>query len=126
MTKEDNHLQRYLYAFVVPEISELSNDELSLMVNFRKYLSELLPDYMHPNSFILMDSLPVTTSGKVDRKALERKEVSLTPDAAYLAPRNKREETLVNIWAQYLEVERVGVRDNFLILAAIPSKPSDC
>ena len=113
MTKEDNHLQRYLYAFVVPEISELSNDELSLMVNFRKYLSELLPDYMHPNSFILMDSLPVTTSGKVDRKALERKEVSLTPDAAYLAPRNKREETLVNIWAQYLEVERVGVRDNF-------------
>ncbi|MGD2088698.1 MAG: amino acid adenylation domain-containing protein, partial [Candidatus Aminicenantes bacterium] len=90
----------YLCTYYVPApISpRLSASELSL------YLAKELPDYMIPAYFILLDHLPLTPTGKIDRKALP------VPGAGeeieYVAPRNKREEDLTEIWANVLGIEK--------------------
>ena len=83
----------------------------------RAYLKEKLPDYMVPSAFVVLDSLPLTASGKVDRRALPAPDGS-RPDLAeaYLAPRNRTEELLAKIWAEVLKLERIGIHDNFFEL----------
>ncbi|HEX8275252.1 MAG TPA: amino acid adenylation domain-containing protein, partial [Longimicrobiaceae bacterium] len=81
----------------------------------RAHLRERLPEYMIPASFTLLDALPLTSNGKVDRRALPAPE--LAPDAdAYVAPATPTETTLAGIWAEVLGVERVGARDDFFLL----------
>ena len=83
----------------------------------RDFLKEKLPEYMIPNAFVFLDSLPLTASGKVDRRALPAPDGS-RPDLAeaYLAPRNRTEELLAKIWAEVLKLERIGIHDNFFDL----------
>jgi len=83
----------------------------------REYLRGKLPAHMVPSAFVLMAALPLTPNGKVNRKALPAPEQS-RPElaAAYLAPRTAVEEIVAGIWAQVLQVERVGVQDNFFEL----------
>jgi amino acid adenylation domain-containing protein len=81
----------------------------------RAHLKQSLPDYMVPAVFVASDALPLTLSGKVDRKALPAPE-GPSEIAAYVAPRTPSEEVLAGIWAQLLEFERVGVNDNFFEL----------
>src|SRR5439155_1662760 len=76
-----------------------------------------LPDYMIPSSFIFLEALPLTTNGKVDRRALP------SPDGArpelkeqFLAPRNRTEEILTQAWSEVLGIAKVGVNDNFFEL----------
>ena len=66
---------------------------------------------------MFLDSLPLTASGKVDRRALPAPDGS-RPDLAeaYLAPRNRTEELLAKIWAEVLKLERIGIHDNFFDL----------
>jgi acyl carrier protein len=72
---------------------------------------------MIPHSFVMLDSLPLTPSGKVDRKALPDPEtVKSEAGRAYVAPRTPLEESLASMWSQLLGVERVGVDDNFFEL----------
>jgi acyl carrier protein len=70
---------------------------------------------MVPAGFVVMDSLPRTTSGKVDRAALPEPEFA-SDGAAYVAPRSTTEQLLVEIWADVLGVEQVGIHDNFFEL----------
>lgn len=80
-------------------------------------LSSSLPDYMLPTAFHLIDSMPVTTAGKVDRRALaELREAAVNVNSGGLAPRTPIEEVLAELWGQVLGVERVGVTDNFFLL----------
>jgi amino acid adenylation domain-containing protein/non-ribosomal peptide synthase protein (TIGR01720 family) len=81
----------------------------------RRFLSELLPDYMVPSAFLLLDRLPLTANGKVDRRALPRMERSAL-DERYVAPRTRVEQALAEIWAEILGVDSVGVHDNFFEL----------
>jgi acyl carrier protein len=83
----------------------------------RRALQQQLPEYMVPSAFVVLDSLPVSPNGKVDRSALP------VPDAerpsleeAYVPPRTPIEEALSRIWVDLLGVERVGVHDNFFAL----------
>ncbi|HWW75500.1 MAG TPA: phosphopantetheine-binding protein, partial [Pyrinomonadaceae bacterium] len=81
------------------------------------YLKTKLPEYMVPSAFVALDELPLTLSGKVDRRALPAiGEVRRSQAADYVAPRNPTEELLAEIWANALRVERVGVHDNFFEL----------
>jgi len=83
----------------------------------REHLRSLLPDYMVPSSFVLLDALPLTPNGKVDRKVLpapDQGRSALSTDL--LAPRTATEETLARIWAGVLGLDRVGVTDNFFDL----------
>lgn len=104
----DERLVAYVVASAVPgpNVSEM-----------RRFLQDKLPDYMIPATFIVLDALPLTDTLKVDRKALPKPN-GLRPEisAPYAAPRNSIEAALVKIWAEMLEVDHVGVHDNFFDL----------
>src|SRR5262249_16262732 len=83
----------------------------------RRFLKEQLPDYMVPSAFVLLDNLPLTPSGKVDRRALPAPDQARPElDKAFVAPRSPVEEALAGIWAEALKLERVGIHDNFFEL----------
>ncbi len=83
----------------------------------RAALKESLPEYMVPAAFVLLEALPLTTSGKVDRRALPAPDTARPEvDADYAAPRNPIQEVLAGIWSELLGVERVGVDDDFFQL----------
>ncbi|MSU58572.1 MAG: amino acid adenylation domain-containing protein [Pedosphaera sp.] len=83
----------------------------------RDHLKVKVPEYMVPAAFVLLDRLPLTNNGKVDRKALPAPEVSrLDAGREFVAPRSEAEKTLAEIWKQVLRVERVGIHDNFFEL----------
>ncbi|RKG75429.1 amino acid adenylation domain-containing protein, partial [Corallococcus exercitus] len=83
---------------------------------FRTFLAEKLPEYMVPGAFVPLDVLPLTSSGKVDRKALPTPDVVAAVAPEYVAPRTPTEERLASLWAELLRVERVGVHDDFFAL----------
>lgn len=84
---------------------------------FRNALKEELPDYMIPAAFVLLEKLPLTNNGKVDRAALAAPEDGSASDgASYVAPENEIERIVAGIWQEALRVERVGINDNFFEL----------
>ncbi len=107
--RTDPNNDKYLCAYLIT-IADLSISDL------RDFLSARLPDYMIPSYFIQLDSLPLNTSGKINRKALPEPEITLDTGVEYLAPHNELEEKLVQIWSQVLAVERISVKDNFFVL----------
>ena len=84
----------------------------------REHLLKLLPDYMIPPQFVVLERLPLTENGKADRRALAAlgEGHARGSAGAYVAPRTEVEEKLAAIWAEVLGVERVGVNDNFFDL----------
>ncbi|HEU5218430.1 MAG TPA: amino acid adenylation domain-containing protein, partial [Gemmatimonadales bacterium] len=95
-----------------PQSDTLSEAELMAL---RDFLGERLPDYMVPGSFVRMAALPLSPSGKLDRRALKppalvRRSRALTP------PRTERERAIAGIWAEVLHLDQVGVDESFLDL----------
>jgi surfactin family lipopeptide synthetase C len=84
--------------------------------SLRQWLQQRLPEYLVPQVFVVLAELPLTVSGKVDRGALPAPGLSRVVSAGYEAPRNKVEAVVAGIWAEVLQVERVGVEDNFFEL----------
>jgi len=80
----------------------------------RRWLGERLPEPMIPADFVLLDTLPLTGSGKVDRRALPAPESGGARfAAAYVAPRTTAEQTIAAVWQSVLGRDRVGIDDNF-------------
>jgi aspartate racemase len=99
-----------LVAYVAPKTEgALSPADL------RNFLKDKLPDYMIPAAFVMMEALPLTPSGKVNRQALPAADPT-TPEKAFVAPRTPVEKILAMIWAEVLGLERVGVHDDFFAL----------
>ncbi|HEY9692726.1 MAG TPA: amino acid adenylation domain-containing protein [Oculatellaceae cyanobacterium] len=84
--------------------------------NLRQFLQRQLPNYMIPASFVLMRALPLTPNGKLDRKALPDPEIQSVLEAVDLVPKSEIEQTIAKIWQQVLQIERVGINDNFFDL----------
>ncbi|MCP4656799.1 MAG: amino acid adenylation domain-containing protein, partial [bacterium] len=83
----------------------------------RVELGKSLPDYMVPSAFVFLDSLPLTPTGKVNRRALPAPERSpLAAARGFVAPRDPNEELLAGIWTEVLDLDRVGAHDNFFAL----------
>ncbi len=83
----------------------------------QRFLKDRLPDYMVPSIFMMLEEMPLTPSGKIDRRRLPEPEVDREDlGTTYVAPRTDVERILVEIWEELLPVERVGVRDNFFEL----------
>ncbi|HYR07356.1 MAG TPA: amino acid adenylation domain-containing protein [Longimicrobium sp.] len=96
--------------FVAKEGAEVSAADL------RAHLRERLPEYMVPTAFVALDEMPLTGSGKTDRRALPAPEGSEEPAEEFVAPRNVVEDMVAEIWAEVLRRERVGVTQNFFEL----------
>jgi amino acid adenylation domain-containing protein/non-ribosomal peptide synthase protein (TIGR01720 family) len=82
----------------------------------RRHLGERLPEYMVPGAYVWLEAMPLSPTGKVDRRALPEPEGRPELEVEYEAPRNEVEGVLAGIWGEVLGVERVGVRDNFFEL----------
>ena len=78
----------------------------------RSHLKDKLPDYMVPGSFVVLESFPLTTTGKIDRKALAAMEAP-EHEQEFVAPRTALEQVLAGIFSTVLGVDRVGLLDNF-------------
>jgi len=96
-----------LVAYVVPH-----PEQIPTVSELRTFLKEKLPDYMVPSAIVILESLPLTANGKVDRRALSVPS-NLTGSDTFVSPRNTVELQLVQIWSQILKVDLVGVKDNF-------------
>jgi len=107
--REDCPGQMRLTAYVVPSVAGDHQRE-----SWRSALRMQLPDAMIPACFVLLEALPRTPNGKVDRQSLPVPEQERTRE--YVAPRTSGEETLAGIWAELLGLERVGAEDNFFEL----------
>jgi acyl carrier protein len=103
---------RRLAAYVVahPESQPTVSD-------LRQHMMQKLPEYMSPNSWVLLDALPLTANGKVDRKALPEPE-HVRPKLApvYVAPQTDTERKVAEIWQRVLQIENAGINDNFFDL----------
>ena len=96
-----------LVAYVVSDGS-VSNSDL------RDFVSARLPRYMVPSAFVTLDEMPLTPNGKIDRRALPEPDV--TELSEFVAPRTPTEEIVAGIWSRILDVERVGLHDDFFQL----------
>jgi amino acid adenylation domain-containing protein len=111
VAREDTPGNKRLVAYVVTGNLVLSPRAL------RQFLEGKLPSYMLPAAIVLIDKLPLTESGKVDRRSLPAPDaMDLEPDEGFAAPRNQIEDLLAEVWAQLLGVKRVSVHDNFFAL----------
>lgn len=99
-----------LAAYVV-----VSDDEMDVAEELHRHLAIHLPEYMIPTAFAALPALPLTSSGKLDRKALPKVAYGDTP-LPYMAPEGAVEKRLVELWRDLLKVERVGRIDGFLAL----------
>ncbi|MEO6549687.1 MAG: amino acid adenylation domain-containing protein [Ferruginibacter sp.] len=109
LAKADNTGTNKLIAYVVPD-GTFDKDAL------QAFLKTKLPDFMVPASWVVLESLPVTHNGKLDKKALPEPDAIELSGNQYVAPRNELEEKLASIWQEILQVERVGIFDNFFEL----------
>jgi amino acid adenylation domain-containing protein len=92
------------------------DDQPTIVEALRAGLKDALPAYMMPHAFVLLDALPMTLNGKLDRRALPAPALTETSANAYEAPQGPVEEALARIWQDVLHVERVGRHDNYFRL----------
>lgn len=127
MVRKDQPEHKRLVAYIVPSQESASIGEL------RAFLKEKLPEYMVPSSYVLLEAVPLTANGKVDRRALlEMEPLPTEIQAAYVAPQTQTERTIVGIWQEVLHLEKVGTSDNFfdmgghsLLVVKVHSKLSE-
>jgi polyketide synthase PksN len=109
VTKEGKEDSKYLCGYIVAQ------EELNI-TEIKEYLAKELPEYMIPTYIIQLEKIPLTSSGKADRKALPDPDGSMTTRTEYEAPRNDIEKILVEIWQEVLEIKNIGINDNFFAL----------
>ena len=107
--------EKALIAYVVEETNHNSDKTLDI-ISVKSELSKTLPDYMLPSAMVMIDAIPLTPNGKVDKKSLLRLEFLLTSSKEYVAPRTATEEKLVQLFEEILMLDIVGVEDNFFEL----------
>lgn len=112
MQRDDEQARKRLVAYVVPKA-----DAPLTGAKLRAKLMLSLPDYMVPSTFVLLDALPLTPGGKVDRTALPMAP-AMRPalESPFVVPRTETEERLEHIWREVLGIDRVGINDHFLDL----------
>jgi amino acid adenylation domain-containing protein len=116
VTKEDKNGDKYLCAYIVPT-DETTIEKKPNITGLRESISQTLPDYMIPAYFIYLDNIPLTSNGKLNRRALPEPEAPGTGEN-YVAQRNELEEKLAAIWSEVLDISQssLGVHDNFFQL----------
>ncbi|WDV47446.1 amino acid adenylation domain-containing protein [Clostridiaceae bacterium M8S5] len=101
--------EKYLCAYIV-------SDKELVVSDIRDYLVKYLPDYMIPSYFIQIDEIPINNSGKVDRKLLSEIKGNIKTNQEFIKPTNEIENRLSKIWQEILDVNPIGINDNFFDL----------
>ncbi|MCQ8129233.1 non-ribosomal peptide synthetase, partial [Methylomonas rivi] len=115
LAREDQPGDKKLVAYLV--LCESAVDQHDEAVNQLKgHLKQALPDYMVPGAFVVLDAMPLSANGKMDRQRLPAPDWGEQYSNQYMAPRNEAEQTLVEIWQQLLAIDRIGRHDNFFEL----------
>ncbi|MHA4812443.1 amino acid adenylation domain-containing protein, partial [Flavitalea flava] len=109
LPKTDGKGNRRLVGYVVAD-DGLDSEKLFA------YAKSQLPEYMIPSLFVMMDQMPLTTNGKIDRERLPAPDFSDRLRHSYTAPRNGVEQKLTEIWQRLLAIERIGIHDDFFEL----------
>ncbi|MEE4359099.1 MAG: non-ribosomal peptide synthetase [Desulfococcaceae bacterium] len=112
--KAFDHLsgEKYLTAYIVPAVQPAPT-----VSAIRYSLLEKLPEYMIPSVFVMMEKLPLTSTGKTDRRALpEPDRIRPLLDSPYVPPSTEEEKQIAEIWAEILELDQVGIHDSFFEL----------
>ncbi|MEG4028416.1 MULTISPECIES: amino acid adenylation domain-containing protein [unclassified Microcoleus] len=107
----ENHSQKRLVAYIV-----LQQKAVLAVEELRQFLSEKLPDYMVPSAFIILDALPLSANGKVNRKALPKPDAAIPETKIFVAPRTPIEAMLASICCVVLGLEELSITDNFFEL----------
>ncbi|MCK4764999.1 MAG: non-ribosomal peptide synthase/polyketide synthase, partial [Candidatus Aminicenantes bacterium] len=115
LVKKNKTGDKYLCAYVVPEAAGAGGEESSLAAGLKEFLSRTLPGYMVPAVFAVLEKMPLTANGKLDRKRLPE------PDSGglageYTAPRDQVESMVCDLWSEVLGIEKIGIDDNFFSL----------
>lgn len=110
---EDDYNNHYIVAYIVAKKSFEADQEV-----FRSFLKSQLPNYMIPNFFILLNDLPITTNGKVDRKKLPKPTESILLKKEYMPPLTEVQKSMVSLWSSILNIpiEKISIGDNFFQL----------
>ncbi|MDP1665278.1 MAG: amino acid adenylation domain-containing protein, partial [Methylobacter sp.] len=111
MAREDQPGDKRLVAYLVAAKENAVN-----LDRLKAYLKETLPDYMIPTAFVMLDSLPLSANGKLERKRLPQPDMSGMSAQHYQEPQTLIERLLAGIWRELLAVKRVGRHDNFFEL----------
>ncbi|MCH0567182.1 amino acid adenylation domain-containing protein [Streptomyces sp. MUM 2J] len=114
VVREERPGDRRLVAYVVPAAGDGPDDTARLTTQIRTRAAAMLPQYMVPSAFVVLEALPLTINGKVDRGALPAPEWNTA--GSYRAPATEREEILCALFAEVLGVPRVGMDDSFFEL----------
>lgn len=116
VVREDAPGNKRLFAYVVTQTEPSRKGRGAEAAQLRAFLQDKLPDYMIPSLVLELTELPLTPTGKVDRRALPAPDYEAQRQDSYVLPRTPVEELLCGIWAEVLRVSRVGVNDNFFEL----------
>jgi len=111
MVREEEAGGKRLVAYVVT--AQAAED---ITATLRDYLKQTLPEYMVPSTFVMLEAFPLTPNGKVDKKALSAMDLAQSLETEYVPPRTPIEEELVAVWCDVLQLDRVGVHDDFFQL----------
>ncbi|MGF9646225.1 amino acid adenylation domain-containing protein [Paenibacillus sp. MABNS29] len=109
LARQDGEGEKALVAYFVA-------DRTLTVSEMRTSLAQGMPGYMIPSYFVQLERMPLTTNGKVDRKALPEPQGGIQTGVEYVAPRNRTESQLVKIWEEVLGYSGIGVLDNFFDL----------
>ncbi|HET7286890.1 MAG TPA: phosphopantetheine-binding protein, partial [Pyrinomonadaceae bacterium] len=109
IVRDDALGEKRLVAYVVADSDTIVNE-------LRSWLRERLPAYFVPAIFIVLDKLPLTANGKVDRRALPAPEQSSSFTEDLVAPRTPEEEKIAEIWSDVLDIKPIGIETNFFDL----------
>ncbi len=119
LVRQDVPGEKRLVAYITPKYDtpQSSPNAPSLQIEeLRAHLKAVLPDYMIPSSFVVLERLPLTINGKVDHRALPAPDLEASLNQEYEEPRGQVESLLAGIWQQVLRLPRVGRKDNFFQL----------
>ena len=111
IVREDDKGDKRLVAYLAADGSEVPPKPAEL----REFLHQRLPDYMVPSTFLVLEKLPLTATGKIDRRALPEP-VLERESAGFVAPRSETEKAVAEAWSEVLNVETIGVHDDFFQL----------
>ncbi|RCX18351.1 amino acid adenylation domain-containing protein [Anaerobacterium chartisolvens] len=104
--------------FAIPQYEQVkSAPQDELVAELRSFLREKLPGYMIPSIYICIDEVPLTSNGKVDRRALPKPDsIKQIQQKAFEAPQTEMEQAVAAIWQEILQAEHVGIHDSFFDL----------